>query len=72
MNLKTGGTIEEALVQYQRLTDGLCCENNYDLGFPWEVYNQDHTDQSGVSEWAVIDWDWNQSRTPNCIFLSCS
>lgn len=44
MNLETGGTIEEALVQYQRLTDGVCSESNYDLGFPWEVYNQDRTD----------------------------
>lgn len=41
------------------------------LGSPWEVYKQDHTDEFGVSVWAVIDWDWNQSHTPNCLLFLC-
>lgn len=39
----------EVLVQYWSLTDGVCSESNYDPGTPWEVYEQDHTDETGVS-----------------------
>ena len=39
--------------------------------FPWEVYKQDDTDESGVNVWAVIDWDWNRSHCPYLTATSC-